>query len=407
LKVVGLFAGIGGLELGLRTAGHHVHALADNDPFACSVLASRLHDVPNLGDVAAIANLPVCDLVTCGFPCQDLSPAGNGAGIHGAKSRLVREVLRLLDATKRKPAWLLLENVPFMLSLKRGAGMSYLTTELESRGYRWAYRVIDSRAFGLAQRRRRLFILASRSDDPATLLFKDEGAARQPDQGPGTLYGFYWTEGNRGVGWAVDATPPLKGTSGVAIVSPPGIWRPQTRDFVTPTIQDAEALQGFKRNWTSAAREQPNGERARWRLVGNAVSVPVAGWFGRLLKDMQAGDLPAAVRLPVGHRWPNAGFGASGRRYMVETSEWPGRKHYVGLNSFLSMNAPLLSRRAAAGFLSRLEKSTLRVPQDFLHDLRAFVGEGVEDGPRHQQAHGPHARARQPSRKGAPVGTLS
>jgi DNA (cytosine-5)-methyltransferase 1 len=95
LKVVGLFAGIGGLELGLKSAGHRVHALAENDPFASAVLAARLDDVPNLGDVAAMTNLPACDLVTCGFPCQDLSPAGNGAGIHGAKSRLVREMLRL------------------------------------------------------------------------------------------------------------------------------------------------------------------------------------------------------------------------------------------------------------------------------------------------------------------------
>jgi DNA (cytosine-5)-methyltransferase 1 len=308
--------------------------------------------------------------------------------------------------SKRKPAWLLLENVPFMLSLKRGAGMTYVTAELETRGYRWAYRVIDSRAFGLAQRRRRLFILASRFDDPAQLLFQDEGAAREPDREPGTFCGFYWTEGNRGVGWAVDATPPLKGTSGVAIVSPPGIWRPTSRDFVTPTIRDAEALQGFRRNWTSAAGELAHGERARWRLVGNAVSVPVAGWFGRLLKELKAGDQPAAVRLPADHPWPNAGFGSGGNRFKVEISEWPGRKHYVGLTSFLSADAPLLSRRAAAGFLSRLEKSTLRVPQDFLHDLRAFVGEGIENRPCHQQADGPHARARQSPRKGATVGTL-
>ncbi len=407
MKIVGLFAGIGGLELGLKSAGHQVHALAENDPFASAVLASRLEDVPNLGDVAAMANLPACDLVTCGFPCQDLSPAGNGAGIHGAKSRLVREMLRLVDVSKRKPGWLLLENVPFMLTLKRGAGMFYVTAGLEARGYRWAYRVIDSRAFGLAQRRRRLFILASRSDDPARLLFQDEGAAREPHREPGTFCGFYWTEGNRGVGWAVDATPPLKGTSGVAIVSPPGIWRPASRDFVTPTIQDAEALQGFRRNWTSAARELAHGERARWRLVGNAVSVPVAGWFGRLLKNPKAGDQPAAVRLPVDHPWPKAGFGSGGKRFKVEISEWPGRKHCVGLTSFLSADAPLLSRRAAAGFLSRLEKSTLRVPQDFLHDLRAFVGEAIEDRFRHQQADGAHARARQSPRKGAAVGTLS
>jgi DNA (cytosine-5)-methyltransferase 1 len=375
-----------------------MEAVAENDPFACKVLASRINDVPNLGNVTEVSSLPSCDLVACGFPCQDLSQAGNGAGIHGAKSRLVREVLRLLDTGRRKPAWLLFENVPFMLHLKRGAGMRYLVNELEARRYRWAYRVIDSRAFGLAQRRRRLFILASRLEEPARLLFQDEGAAREPDRQPGTPCGFYWTEGNRGVGWAVDATPPLKGTSGIAIVSPPGIWRPEKGDFVTPTIQDAEALQGFRRGWTSPSQKLSQGERARWRLVGNAVSVPVAAWFGRLLKDFGADELPAAIRLPADHPWPNAGYGFRGKRYEVQTSEWPGGKHYVGLHSFLSTDAPLLSRGAAGGFLARLEKSTLRVPPEFLRDLRSFVAAGLADRC-HQEPEGSHW-PRQKNRKG-------
>jgi len=238
-------------------------------------------------------------------------------------------------------------------------------------------------------------------------LFRDEGAAREPARVTGTPCGFYWTEGNRGVGWAVDATPPLKGTSGVSIVSPPAIWRPEKRDFVTPTIQDAEALQGFRRGWSSPSAELPNGERPRWRLIGNAVSVPVAAWFGRMLKDLRLGDLPAAVRLPDQHPWPAAGFGSGGIRYKVETSEWPGRKHYVGLDSFLSADAPLLSRRAASGFLTRLEKSRLHVPQEFLRDLKAFVANGPDDRSSHEPEDGPHPRARQSPRKGIALGPLS
>lgn len=64
----------------------------------------------------------------------------------------------------------------------------------------------------------------------------------------------------------------------------------------------------------------------------------------------------------------------------IETSEWPGRKQYVGLESFLSDDAPLLSTRAAAGFLSRLERSKLHVPEEFLNDLRAFVRSRRDDG---------------------------
>src|SRR5207244_3994296 len=145
------------------------------------------------------------DVVTGGFACQDLSHAGGAAGIHGEKSRLVKHVLELVRESRRRPPWLLFENVPFMLSLHNGKGMAWLTGRLEKLGYRWAYRVIDARAFGLAQRRRRLFILASRSDDPAHVLFAEPGVLREPNPTENTPHGFYWTEGNRGVGWAIDA----------------------------------------------------------------------------------------------------------------------------------------------------------------------------------------------------------
>jgi DNA (cytosine-5)-methyltransferase 1 len=381
VKVVGLFAGIGGLELGLKAAGHSVEIVAENDPVASNVLARRFPDVVNLGDITRIAKLPGTELLACGFPCQDLSPAGSTAGIHGPKSGLVADVLRLVQASRRRPKWLLFENVPFLLSLKRGAGMRFLTQRLEECGYSWAYRVIDSRAFGLAQRRRRIFLLASRSEDPSEFLFSDAGAAREPLQKPGTPCGFYWTEGNRGVGWAVDATPPLKGTSGVGIASPPAVWRPHLRDFVTPTIEDAEALQGFRRGWTAAA-EQGLPERLRWRLVGNAVSVPAAAWLGRVLNGQAAQRRPESVILPAWQSWPTAGYGGSGRRYRVSVSEWPGRKGYVGLTAFLSPKAPYLSVRAASGFLFRLQRSGLRVPPDFVRDLKAFVAHQAAAGDR-------------------------
>jgi DNA (cytosine-5)-methyltransferase 1 len=390
-------------------AGHAVEAVAENDLFARSVLASRLPHIQNLGDISSITSLPECDLVACGFPCQDLSSAGGTAGINGSKSGLIRHVLRLLSAGQNRPEWLLLENVPFMLSLNGGSAMEFVTNELEQQGYRWAYRVIDSRAFGLAQRRRRLFLLASRTCDPAEFLFADEGSSREPQRLPSTCCGFYWTEGNRGVGWAIDATPPLKGTSGVAIVSPPAVWRPKSKDFVTPKIEDAEALQGFKRGWTSAARSMPRGERARWRLIGNAVSVPVAKWLGDTLKGMTNAERPAAVRLPLVHKWPNAGFGEGKRRFMVETSEWPGRGKYVGLDTFMSTDAPLLSHRAASGFLKRLENSGLRVPGEFLDDLRTYVAEGRATEARcgDQPENVAHPRPRQSIRKSITHGAFS
>lgn len=409
VKVVGLFAGIGGLELGLKTAGHRVEVMAENDPVASTVLARRFPDVANLGDVTRIKKLPECDILACGFPCQDLSPAGGTAGIHGSKSGLVEFVLHLVHASRRKPKWILFENVPFLLSLKGGAGMRFLTQRIEEAGYTWAYRVIDSRAFGLAQRRRRIFLLASRVEDPSEFLFSDAGTTREPAWQPGMPCGFYWTEGNRGVGWAVDATPPLKGTSGVGIASPPAIWRPQTRDFVTPAIEDAEALQGFRRGWTAFPAEDKLPERLRWRLVGNAVSVPAAAWLGRILSGASVQRRPDAEELSASHSWPAAGYGGRGRRYKVDVSEWPGRKGYVGLSGFLSANAQPLSLRAARGFLDRLERSSLRVQPEFIRDLRMFVacGGAAGDGRQDERTDAPDGRSGQRSGASSALGTVS
>src|SRR5262245_8688013 len=122
LRVVGLFAGIGGIELGLRAAGHETVLLCEVEPAACAVLKARFPDEPLVGDVAELVELPQADLIAAGFPCQDLSQAGRTAGIGGRQSGLVEHVFRLLDGPN-DPTWLLLENVPFMLQLDRGRAM--------------------------------------------------------------------------------------------------------------------------------------------------------------------------------------------------------------------------------------------------------------------------------------------
>ena len=98
-----------------------------------------------------------------------------------------------------------------MLQLDRGRGMRFLVDELESRGFAWAYRVVDTIAFGLPQRRRRVILLASRTDDPRKVLFADDAMPADATFSEDVWCGFYWTEGLRGLGWAIDAVPTLKG----------------------------------------------------------------------------------------------------------------------------------------------------------------------------------------------------
>lgn len=370
-RMVGLFAGIGGLELGLSEHGWRTSLLCEIDPGAQAVLAARFPEAELHADITRLRALPPdTELVAAGFPCQDLSQAGRTAGITGSRSGLVDHVFRLVRR-KRGPRWLLIENVPFMLQLGRGAAMRHITAALEELGYTWAYRVVDARAFGLPQRRNRVLMLASRTEDPRTVLFADDAGPRllgSPEDDP---CGFYWTEGVRGLGWVVNAVPTLKGGSGVGIASPPAVRLP-SGEIVTPGITDGERLQGFAPGWTEPALTAP-GFRAgqRWKLVGNAVSVRMASWVGSRLRE-PAEPIPGHIPLPPGSPWPGAAWGAAGQVFEVPLSPWPVHRPYEDLRFFLT-DTRLLSARATAGFLRRTGMGSLRFPTGFLDDVQAHL----------------------------------
>ncbi len=371
MKVVGLFAGIGGLELGLARAGHDCLLFSENWPLAARVLAARFPDTPNAGDVASLRALPgETELVAAGFPCQDLSQAGRTQGIGGRKSSLVEHVFRLLDETRAPHA--LLENVSFMLSLDRGRAMARLVSAFEERGYRWAYRVVNTLAF-LPQRRERVLFLASRAADPADSLLVDEAAPRPRATALGThAHGFYWTEGVRGLGWAPDCVPTLKNGSTLGIASPPAILLPGGR-VVTPDIRDAERLQGFPPDWTAPA-EALGRANWRWSLIGNAVSAPVAEWIGGRLEAPGRYD-PArdGAALEEGARWPRAARCDGDRRFGVEISAFPVWREREPLHLFLDYPGKPLSERAAAGFLTRTERAKLRFEPGFREAVAAHL----------------------------------
>lgn len=370
MRVAGLFAGIGGLERGLARAGHDAALLCEIEPAARAVLAARYPDVPCPEDVRTIETLPAdVDLVAAGFPCQDLSQAGRTAGIGGLRSGLVGEVFRLLE--KRRVPWVVLENVPFMMQLSGGKALDHVTSALELLGYRWAYRVVNTMAFGLPQRRKRVFIVASTVADPADVLFVDDADFREPATRLGEqAHGFYWTEGVRGLGWAADAIPTLKNGSTVGIPSPPAILLPDGC-LIQPDIRDAERMQGFPADWTVTAERVARASR-RWSLVGNAVSVPVAEWLGRRL---------AAPGSYIGDRdrempqkgWPAAARFDGRRRMAVQIGEAPVVLDRPPLHEFLLYPGKPLSERATAGFFSRAHKGSLRFPDGFLDAVAAHL----------------------------------
>ncbi|MGH9029791.1 MAG: DNA cytosine methyltransferase, partial [Acidimicrobiales bacterium] len=366
LSVVGLFAGIGGIELGFQRAGHHAELLCEVDAAAQKVLQAHFPDIPLHDDVCSLRSLPKVDVVAAGFPCQDLSQAGGTAGINGSKSGLVDEVFRLVAKPKAGPTWLLIENVPFMLHLDRGRAMGHLTAALTDMGFAWAYRVVDTRAFGLPQRRQRVIMLASRTEDPRAVLFTDDAPSNEQTDPTGRACGFYWTEGVKGLGWAVDAVPTLKGGSTIGIPSAPAVWA--VDDTIgTPGIEDAERLQGFPSGWTSpsvADVSRRNGPR--WKLVGNAVSVPVAEWVGRQLAKDPSVAIGEHELLQRGDRWPRAAWGKDDKVHQVQIGPWPEQMRYEHLEDFLEQDLRPLSDRALLGFLRRAERSSLRFPAGLL-----------------------------------------
>ncbi|CAN7516350.1 DNA cytosine methyltransferase [Mesorhizobium caraganae] len=370
-KVVGAFAGVGGLERGFEQAGHSSTMLCEFDPAARHVLSRHFPDAEITEDVRALTQLPDCDVLTAGFPCQDLSQVGRRQGISGPNSGLVASLFTLLRQKAEVPQWVILENVPFMLSLDGGRAIRMLTDSLEDMGFSWAYRTINARAFGLPQRRRRVVLLASKIHDPRpVLLGVDAGSPTTMKRG-NSACGFYWTEGNTGLGWAIDALPPLKGGSALHIPSPPAIWFPKRHLIATPAIEDAERLQGFEPGWTDISEFDPLGARKRWRMVGNAVSVPMAKWLAERLtiKHIPFDDEAEADDLPANGSYPRAAWGRDGRRRRSAVSEWPVSETPRHLASFLEFSAVPLSRKATQGFRSRLVASSLRYEEAFMADL--------------------------------------
>lgn len=388
VKVAGLFAGIGGIESGFHQAlGDDAETvlLCEWWEPAKAVLATRFPGVPLHPDVRELRDLPAdLDVLAAGFPCTDLSQAGRTAGITGEQSGLVAHVFEMLHERvgrgKQLPT-LLIENVPNMLTLDRGQAMRYLVEELEGLGYAWAYRVVDSRAFGLPQRRRRVILIASMEYDPREVLFADEAFERPSTDYQTDAFGFYWTEGRRGLGWAQDAVPTLKGGSTIGIASPPAIWIAGAdghQSFVLPSIEDAEALQGFARGWTDVELPAQGARRlgARWKLVGNAVTTRVAEWVaGRLAEP--ASVVVEATEWDPKRSWPTAAAGYSGTWDRILASEYPVLRPYTHLLDVVDGDSAIpMSPRAIAGFRRRLQEGNLgqhpgfREAVDEFHDLR-------------------------------------
>ena len=165
-KFISLFAGVGGFDKGLEQAGHECVAQVEWDKNAAGVLKHRWPNVPLFCDVSKVSadDLPDADFITYGFPCQDLSVAGKREGLDGKRSGLFYEATRLIRELRSRGCGLrfaVAENVGGLFSADDGVALARCIRELlDSGACETGWRLLDSQYFGVAQRRKRVFIVS-------------------------------------------------------------------------------------------------------------------------------------------------------------------------------------------------------------------------------------------------------
>jgi len=286
VNVVSLFTGVGGFDLGLERAGHRIVAQCEADEKARAVLRRHWPDVPTHGDVAIYEPTESADLVAGGFPCQDLSVAGKRAGLAGERSGLFFEAARISDLVLGDGGWVLIENVPGLLSSNGGRDFAVVLSTLADLGFHdLAWRVLDSRFLGVPQRRRRVFILARRARGrrAAEVLLEPESGGGDHQAG---------REARKGT--ARTSRPSPDGTISPAVTSK---WRKgsggpagdECQNLVSPPpdpdrMRTAPGIPGRVDDSVTCAYD-PKPDGPRYAQMGNAVTVNVAEWIGHRLED--------------------------------------------------------------------------------------------------------------------------
>lgn len=300
-------SGIEAASVAWHPLGWRASWLAEIEPFPSAVLTHRWPEVPNLGDMTKLAKrvlvsaIPAPDVLVGGTPCQAFSVAGMREGLADPRGALTIKYVELADAADLvrtragKPASIVVwENVPGVLSDKGNAFGCFLgalvgeSDALQPAGGKWtdagcvygptrtaAWRVLDAQYFGLAQRRRRVFVVASARAgfDPCAVLFELEGPRRDSPPGRPPEQALHPTLTAQG-GGALDDREAY-------VLEPDGVRR------TTPV--EWERCQGFPDDYTlipwrgKPAEDCPDGPR--YKAIGNSKAIPVVRWIGRRIQQ--------------------------------------------------------------------------------------------------------------------------
>ncbi len=304
MRHASFFSGVGGLDLGFERAGIETVSVSEIDPYANAVLAERFPDAPNLGSITEVdANdIPEADIWSGGFPCQDLSVAGKRSGFAGKRSSLAFTFLNAVE--QRRPRWLVLENVPGLLTSNDGRDFLRLLREMDDIGYYVSWRSLNAKYFGVPQRRSRVFVVAHLEPGRAEqVLFECEGScghlapsskAREETSSSyaGSTSGDQWlTNIGTIIGAAANADR-VREADGVArrlddsIISFPSRYSRQPTKFNNQTdpltIAAGAPAVVIPQQGVGGDDAEPIGlDSNRYKCIGNGVVAPVAEWIGR------------------------------------------------------------------------------------------------------------------------------
>jgi DNA (cytosine-5)-methyltransferase 1 len=183
MKYGSVCSGIEAATMAWHLLGWEAQWFSEIEPFPSAVLQHHYPQIPNLGDMTLIHSNPIfnettIDVLVGGTPCQSFSVAGLRKGMEDSRGNLALEFCRIAD--KAKPQWIVWENVPGVLSSNGGKDFGSLLGALGELGYGFAYRVLDAQHFGVAQRRRRVFLIGYLGDwrPAAAVLFESESLCR-------------------------------------------------------------------------------------------------------------------------------------------------------------------------------------------------------------------------------------
>ena len=324
-KYLSVCSGIEAASVAWRDLDFLPVGFSEIEPFPISVLKTHFPGIPNYGDLNEQASWPVkagsVDIVVGGTPCQSFSTAGLRGGLNDARGRVMLSYLELVERVA--PRWVVWENVPGVLSSNNGQDFGSFIGSLVDMGY-WAnWRVLDAQWFGVPQRRRRVFVVASLGDNRASqVLFECESCDGNPDTSRAA-----W-EANRRTPADCSATVSSKwhkGTGGPAgdecqnltvfrksrraqSAQDNETWVPanvantlntydicerDTHGVVNDlgvrrlTPREAERLQGFPDDWTLVLyRGKAASDSARYKAIGNSMAVPVMRWIGKRIQEV-------------------------------------------------------------------------------------------------------------------------